>query len=133
MSLTFQRYAGGTAAVNKRFCFSVLLLFCLAAALLAWGRKEESPKEEPPKEEVLVQVSGRVRLVGNEPFPELVISGTEGEWFIDRDEMFKLFELQQRTVTIEGIESVIELTFAGGRSAGVRRFLKDIEIISIEE
>ena len=110
--------------MNRLFRLSLLaLLLCLAAVLPAGGGKEKEP---------VVQVTGRVRLVGTGNFPELVISGPEKDWYIDRDERQKLMDLQHRTVTVEGNESVRELKLAGGMSAGERRTLKNIKIISIE-
>ena len=94
---------------------------------------------EPVKQNV-VQIKGTVRLVGNEPFTELVItgnitaqeSGNPVTWHISIDERYKLHNLQQRNVTVKGEESIIELTFASGIPAGIRRELRNISIISIE-
>ena len=80
----------------------------------------------------LVLITGRVRLVGNEPFPELVITGTDRDWFINKNEEYKLKELQQRIVTVEGIETVTSMQWASGLPAGNRYSLKDIRIIKIE-
>lgn len=121
--------------MNKIIRTVTLLLFVLslAAALPAMGRRAEVEEIVTPEENaVLVQVSGRVRLVGNDPFYELVITGEELEWYIARDEFDKLMELQQRTVTVEGFETVRELRFASGISAGERRTLKNILIIAVE-
>lgn len=100
------------------------LFFCLAAALSAAGLWEKSPT---------VRITGRVRLVGNAPFSELLISAPEGEWYIEKKEQRKLKDLQHRTVTIEGKESVEELHFASGLSAGERHTLKKIKLIEVEE
>jgi len=99
------------------------LLFCLAAALPAGGGREK---------EQVVQITGRVRLIGTGTFPELVIRVQDQEWYIDKDDREKLMDLQHRTVTVEGSESVRELKMANGMSAGERRTLKNIKIISIE-
>ena len=80
----------------------------------------------------IVQVTGRVRLVGNEPFPELVITGTEREWHIEKSEEYKLRDLQQRVIIVEGIETVTNLQWASGLPAGQRYSLKEIRIIRIE-
>ena len=122
--------AGKGCAVNKIFRFSLLLflLCCLAAVLPALGNKEKEPKETEP----VVQITGRVRLVGTGTFPELVISGEEKEWYVAGDERQKLMDLQHRIVTVEANETVRELKFAGGQSAGERRTLKNIRIISVE-
>jgi len=116
--------------MNRTLSFALLpLFFCLAADLPAWGKKEETAT---PVQNAVVQVSGRVRLVGSEPFPELVITGPDREWYIDKDDEYKLKDLQQQTVTVEGTETVETLTFANGQSAGERRTLKNIRIISVE-
>ena len=143
----------GTKTLNRRalfhslaLCFALCLALCLAASLHAWGRKEvKSVEAQPaqnvpqtreaqtePEEKRVVRVSGRVRLVGHDPFPELVISGEDGEWYIAKEEEYKLKDLQQRTVEIEGEETVIELIFASGISAGQRRTLTNIRIISVK-
>ena len=108
----------------------LLLFFCLAAALPAWGRREgESPQAKGEKG-AAVQVTGRVRLVGSGPFTELVISGPDMEWYIAKEDEYKLKDLQQQTVTVEGIETVENLTFASGIPAGERRTLSNIKIVS---
>ncbi|MDR0388013.1 MAG: hypothetical protein LBH57_08250 [Treponema sp.] len=79
-------------------------------------------------EERRVRVSGRVRLVGTGLFPQLVISGEEREWYIDKEEESKLLEFQQQLVTVEGRESYKDLTFANGFPAGRRYTLRDIRL-----
>ena len=114
--------------MNKNLKIIMLPLFiCLAVSLFAGGRREA--KNSQGKK---VQVSGTVRLVGSEPFPDMVITGQNAEWYIDRQEMHKLKELQNRVVTVEGIEYVRNLRFANGLPAGERRTLKDIKIISTQ-
>jgi len=131
------------------FCF-----LCLTSALSAWGKKEASKEVSPvpvqekaPVEiqlperkttEVLdegsrVQVSGVVRLVGGGPIPELVITGQDREWHINKDEEYLLKDMQHQSVTVEGIETVTELKFANGSYAGEWRTLKEIKIIEIFE
>ena len=110
--------------MNSAFRFVLLpLFFCLASALPAGGGREK---------DAVVQVSGRVRLVGSGAMPELVISGPVTEWHIEKNEEYKLMDLQQRNVTVEGIETVRALRFANGSSAGERRTLKNIRIVSVD-
>ena len=126
--------------MNNTFRIALVLFFCLAAALPAGGKKEEksaNTQEEKTmavQEEkgVPVQVSGRVRLVGNEPFRSLVITGQEKEWYIDREEEHILKNLQHKTVTVEGDEIVKEFTFPNGRLSGERRTLRNIKVIAVE-
>ena len=119
----------------------MLLFFCLAAALPAGGKKDKSqaepgtatvPGTDDVPETTFVQVTGRVRLVGSSSMSSLVITGPDREWYVAREDQPKLKDLQHRTVTVEGDETVRELRFASGMSAGEHRTLKNIRIISIE-
>jgi len=101
---------------------ALLILMIAVTALPALGRREGT----------VVEVTGTVRLVGNAPFYELVITGEEHEWYVAKEDQQKLWDLQQRVVTVEGSETVTRLTFVNGFSAGERRTLKDIKIISVE-
>ena len=134
---------------NRHTVFFCFFFLCLAAALPAWGRKEktETKKIDVQKNVVekigedetevtattLVQVTGIVRLVGSSPITEIVITGPDKEWYVSREDDRLLRELQHRTVTVEGYESVFELRFANGFYAGQRRELKDIKIIAIAD
>ena len=127
--------------MNSAFRFALApLFFYLAATLPAWGKKEAASVPPAENKSVVVQdengthvqVSGRVRLVGNEPFPELVITGPDKEWYIDKEDESKLKDLQHRTVIVEGTETVEQLTYANGRSAGERRTLKNIRIVAVQ-
>ena len=118
--------------MNRIFHFALLpLFFCLVVSLSAGGKKETKNTATQEEKGAKVRVTGTVRLVGNEPFSEIVITGQEAEWYIDREETKPLKELQHRTVTVEGAETVTELVFANGRSAGERRTLKNIRILEI--
>jgi hypothetical protein len=138
---------------NRRFLFLCVFFLCLTAVLPAWGRKEKTETktidiqkialekntvekngegETGAVDAVLVQVIGIVRLVGSEPITEIVITGPDKEWYVSREEDRLLRELQHRTVTVEGYESVFELRFANGFYAGQRRTLKDIKILKVE-
>jgi len=110
----------------NRYCFWGLLLLCITALLPAWGNRDREAAD-------ITRVTGTVRLVGTGLFPELVITGPEMEWHITPDEEKKLYDLQHRTVTVEGVETVTELYFANGLSAGTRRELKNIKIIAVDD
>jgi len=109
--------------MNKKIWFTVILLLT-TSMLFAFGAKE---KDEP-----VTRVTGIVRLVGSSLFSEIVITNEETQWFIAKEETEKLFDLQHRTVIVEGIETVTEIFFANGHSAGFRRELKSIKIIKVE-
>lgn len=114
----------------SRIFSSCVLFFCLAASVFAVGRREEPPEPEPVKE--IVRITGTVRLVGSASFSELVIAGDNKQWYVSREEMSKLMELQHRVVTLECVETIVEMQFANGRSAGVRYILSDIRIVAVE-
>ena len=79
-----------------------------------------------------MRVTGKIRLIGNGFMTELVITGQENEWYIPKEEEYKFKDLQQRTVTVQGSETIENLTFASGLPAGERRTLKNIRIIAID-
>ena len=108
--------------MNSRSC-AVFCFFCLIIALPAGANREKT---------VIVQVTGTVRLVGSAPITDLVITGQGMEWYIARNEEYKLKDLQQRVVTVKGSETVQSLSFASGLPAGERRILKNIKIISVQ-
>ena len=104
----------------RNMVFGLFFLF-LTVTIPAWGNKEKGTP---------VEITGIVRLVGSSPINELVITGPEGEWYIEKDEEHKLKDLQYQIVTVQGMETVIQLTFVNGMSAGERRTLKKIKIIT---
>jgi len=111
----------------SRACFFSLLFLCVTMLMPALGGKEKDAVKNN-----IVRVSGTVRLVGTSLFPEIVITGSDKEWYVEKKEISKLNDLQHRVVTVEGEETIAELQFANGLSAGVRRTLRNIKIISIE-
>jgi hypothetical protein len=113
--------------MNKKLCFFALFLICVTMLIPALGSKEKDTAKTN-----VVQVSGTVRLVGSSLFPEIVITGSENEWYVEKEEMSKLHDFQHRVVMVEGEETVVEMRFANGLSAGVRRTLRNIKVISIE-
>ena len=115
---------------KKHPFFFIFLLLCATSLLPAFGRREKTNEILPP---IIVQAEGLVRLVGNANFPELIISASGTAWVIAMDEAEKLMDLQYRTVKVEGEETVTELKFNNGMSAGIRRELKNIKIIEVKE
>jgi hypothetical protein len=116
---------------NTRFFFLAAFLF-MSAVFLPADTAASRNLNNIEKSEV-VQVTGVVRLVGSGHFPELVITSSRVQWYVDREERDKLNDLQHRVVTVEGEETVREMTFASGRPAGTRRELRNIRIISIHD
>ncbi|GHV75842.1 hypothetical protein AGMMS49942_06630 [Spirochaetia bacterium] len=81
-----------------------------------------------------VEVSGRVRLVGSEPFPDLVLTDTEEHtWYIDSADRKTLSRYEQQTVTIRGTVELKEMVLANGRSLGTRRTLSGITLVRVDE
>jgi len=118
--------------MNSRKLVPLVLLFFCVTTLYAIGKKDKN--DSPPQDEKkIVQVTGVVRLVGSAPSSEIIVAGAQGQWYIFKDDMAKLHNLQHQAVTVEGEETVIELTFASGIPAGTRRILRNIKIISIHQ
>jgi hypothetical protein len=115
----------------NRNIFLILLFLCFAVSLPAFGAKEKDTEKNVNAVKI-IRVTGIVSMVGTATFPDLIISNSEMSWYIAKDEMSKLKDLQHRTVTVEGEETVRELRFGNGLSAGTRRDLKNIKIISID-
>jgi len=118
--------------VKKFIQLSFLLLFA-AGNLLPLGNRDKTRTDpqrgEPQRDLSRVEVSGRVRLVGNSPMTSLVITGEDREWYIESAEEEKLMQLQQQNVTVIANEYYEDRVFANGTSAGRFWFLKDIVVI----
>jgi hypothetical protein len=81
-----------------------------------------------------VEFSGRVRLVGSEPFPDLVLSdGTGEDWYLEGPSRQVMQVYEQRTLKVRGRVELRELVLANGRSLGFRRFLRDVEILEQQQ
>ena len=115
----------------KRGVFVCTLIFFSSLLSAAGVKEKELPKEEAPVN--VVRITGIVRLTGTALFPEIIISNDENDWFVVKDEAGKLHDLQQQVVTVEAEETVIEMRFANGRSAGMRRELRNIRILSVAQ
>jgi hypothetical protein len=77
-----------------------------------------------------VELSGIIRLVGSEPFPELVLSDTGGnDWYIARESRALVSGYEQVTVTIRGKVELKEMVLTNGRSLGYRRILSDLVLL----
>jgi hypothetical protein len=78
----------------------------------------------------MVELSGRVRLVGNEPFPELVLTGEDGRsWFIAPEDRAVLSAYEQRTVTIRARVKLREMILANGQRLETRRILSGVTLV----
>jgi hypothetical protein len=110
----------------NKFAAALLLFFLVSAGtkICAMGDRDKDGSK-PQK----VEVSGKVRLVGNSPMTSLVISGEDREWYVEPDEQKKLMDLQQQIVTVKANEYYRDMVFANGSPAGRHYYLKDIVII----
>jgi len=117
--------------------FFTLIIFIISGISMLYAlpskEKESASVKSTEEEKTIVTVTGLVRLVGSSALSELVITGDEAQWYIAREDREKLHQLQQQRVTVEGEETVRELKFAGGQSAGLRRELRNIKIISTQQ
>ena len=118
--------------MNKKFMIVLIFLFSSMMLFALGGRDNEKPHDASSDKADVVKITGVVRLTGTAHFPEIVISADDCEWFVVKDEAGIFFEMQYQIVTIEAEESVKELRFANGISAGVRRELRNIRILSVE-
>jgi hypothetical protein len=94
-------------------------------------KAESGPGEQTtaPTEEVL-QIRGRIRLVGNMPFPRLVITDeSDQDWYLEGTDRDLLAAHEQRTLTVSGRTEYRDIILANGTKAGVRRFLRDVRLI----
>jgi hypothetical protein len=86
---------------------------------------------DPERKQEILRIQGRVRLVGNMPFPSVVITDNENnDWYVEDADMELLRNRQQETVTVEGVPEYQDLVLANGEKIGVKRFLRNIRIIA---
>jgi len=103
-----------------------LLLLCVTFTYALGGKEKDTPADRQ-----IVQVTGVVRLVGTANFPELVLTDSEGDWHITADEKYKLQDLQQQKVTVEGEATITEKKSINGIFTIKRRVLKNVRILSV--
>ena len=127
---------------NKQSLLLGIFLLYLTMSVYAGGNVDNTEKNEnvvvneiviaSENTAIVIQVTGTVRLIGSSRFSELVITGTEYQWYIANEDRDKLNDLQHHTVIVEGEEIIRERRFANGQPAGVRRELRNIKIIEVE-
>jgi hypothetical protein len=77
-----------------------------------------------------VELEGSLRLVGSEPFPNLVLTGPDGQdWYLDDSQRGLFRSYERQTVKVRGRVELREMTLANGRSLGLRRALLDAELL----
>ena len=110
--------------IKKKYLLLLGVFLIFVSDLPARGNRQPAPN--------IVQIRGLVRIVGNNPFSEPLISNSENTWYIYSEERQQFYDLQHNIVTVEGEETVTERRFANGDLAGYRRELRNIRIISVE-
>jgi hypothetical protein len=118
---------------------SFALLISAALPLHALGGREPAPAEPAiplsapgtaAAEAEPITVTGTIRLLGNEPFPELVITDDEGnDWYLAGDARKEMRPWQHRELTLRGRPEYREIKLANGMSMGMRHFLHDAVIV----
>jgi hypothetical protein len=77
-----------------------------------------------------VELEGRVRLLGAEPFPDLVLTdGTGQDWYLEGPARRTLQAYEQQTVRVRGRVELREMILANGRSLGLRRSLSELRLL----
>jgi hypothetical protein len=124
---------------NARLAIPMLSLLLAAVPLPALGGADSSSREQGAADRgvaggetllPLLEVRGKVRLVGNMPFPELVISDDEHDWYLEGADEVLLRGYEQQIVHIEGRPEYHDLILANGQKIGIRHLLRNIKIIS---
>jgi len=118
--------------IKRYFLYiGLLVLFFFSAALNVYSLgKSENETTRFRRDLTRIEVSGRVRLVGNSQMSFLVITGEIREWYIDDSEIDKLMHLQQQNVTVKGQEYFVDRYFANGMLAGRYYYLKNITVVN---
>ena len=79
-----------------------------------------------------MQVTGRIRIVGSEPFPETVITDEkENNWYIAKESRQALSDYQQQTITVKGTLELKKMVLANGEILGYRRILHKVGLVSV--
>jgi hypothetical protein len=116
--------------LRKRYVIIALLAgsAVCTALLFAFGGTKPDSKDGKTSGEIVL--TGRVRLVGSMPFPELMISEESGvDWYIRADESAKLKDFEQQNVTVSAHYDIHDVVLADGKKIGVRRVLSNISIV----
>jgi hypothetical protein len=78
----------------------------------------------------VVEITGLVQLLGNEPFTELVLSDEEGRpWYIAPEDRPLLAGREQQRVRVRGTLELRPLILADGTPVGTRRILRGVSIV----
>jgi hypothetical protein len=105
---------------------AAFLLACVAGGVLVARGLGDREKEPAPE---IRTIQGRIRLVGNEPFTELVLTEEEGnDWFIEGPARDSLMHRQHEVLVLRGEAEYRDIILADGRRAGVRHILRNVTV-----
>lgn len=122
--MTAQRSRGALCAL----LFAAALLLPARASGLFEGKAYKADWEKAATGQ-RVELSGTVRLVGNEPFSEFVVTDSEGrDWFIDAESAPLLRGLEHRPVRVTGTVERRAMTLANGKKLEDRRILQKLTV-----
>lgn len=77
-----------------------------------------------------VEVSGRIRLVGSDPFPDLVLTDDQGkDWYIDDASKAVVKGLEQQRVRVSAVVSLKTLKLANGTALPERKILSSVSVL----
>ncbi len=78
-----------------------------------------------------VIITGRVRLVGSDPFPRYVVTEAgKYDWYIpDAEDRKVISSFEQQTLTIRGTVVLREVILVNGRRIGIERNLKSVSLV----
>ena len=116
---------------NKIFLFCLLFVM-VAPSLFSRGLSEKKQADwDTVKNGEKVQVSGHIRLVGNAPFSQFILTDETGrDWYFDQENPIPLNSFDQSEITVKGTARIKEMVLADGSKQEPRRILTDLEIIS---
>lgn len=109
--------------------FAFALALPASASGLFDGGKPKAGDWDKAREGQRVLIEGTLRLVGNEPFTETVITDSEGrDWFLDAEGELLLARKEHRTVRVTGTVALKPMTLANGKKLPDRRTLVELEL-----
>ena len=112
---------------------TVILLLALCGCLFARPAPESATEQRIDAEEGdIMTVTGVVRLVGAEPFADVVITDDQDvDWYVLPQDLRTLAGLEQQRVRVQGVLTYRRMTLADGRELPQRRELTDLELLEV--
>jgi hypothetical protein len=109
------------------------LLALVSYSAYAQGNMSSEPTAELWENAIpgqIVELSGKVRRVGNVPFTALVITDSSGkDWHLDDAGTLLLKSYEQKEVLVKGKVFLKEMILANGKKLPSRRTLTEITIV----